>query len=61
MSIHRLIETYLTRARDLEDHAQRLEKNPPSLRLSPRPYDTAALRREAMWWHAYAEALAKSA
>jgi hypothetical protein len=61
MNTQRLIETYLARARDLEDNAQRLEQAPPSSSLSSRQRDTAFLRREAMWWQAYAQALAKSA
>ena len=54
-----LAETYLARARELEDYVQRAERNPPSIRLSPRWRDTAFLRREAAWWRAYALALPK--
>jgi hypothetical protein len=61
MSNQRLAETYLARARELEDHAQRVEQNPPSVHMSPRWRDTAFLRREAMWWRAYAQDLAKAA
>jgi hypothetical protein len=37
------------------------EQNPPSVHMSPRWRDTAFLRREAMWWRAYARDLAKAA
>jgi hypothetical protein len=52
-------DTYLARARELEDYVQRMEQNPPSIRLSPRWRDTAFLRREAARWRAYAQALPK--
>ena len=45
MSNQRLVETYLARARELEDHAQRVEQNPPLIHMSPRWRDTAFLRR----------------
>ena len=61
MSNQRLAETYFARAQELEDHAQRVEVNPTSIRMSPRWRDTAFLRREAMWWRAYAQALAQAA
>jgi hypothetical protein len=61
MTNQRLAETYLARARELEDHAQRIEENPPSIRMSPRWRDTAFLRREAAWWRAHAQALAEAA
>jgi hypothetical protein len=54
-----LAENYLARARELEDHAQRVEQNSSSIRMSPRWRDTAFLRREAVWWRAHAQALAK--
>ena len=49
MTNRHLAETYLARARELEDHAKRVEENPPSIRMSPRWRDTAFLRREAAW------------
>ena len=61
MTNQRLAETYLARAQELEDHAQRVEENPPSIRMSPRWRDTAFLRREAAWWRAHAQALAEAA
>jgi hypothetical protein len=61
MSNQRLTEAYLARAQDLEDHAQRLDQSPPSIQLSPRRRDAGFLRREAMWWRAYAQDLAKAA
>ena len=61
MTNQRLAETYLARARELEDHAQRVEKDPPSINMSPRWRDTAFLRREAAWWRAHALALAEAA
>ncbi len=61
MSNQRLIETYLARARELEDHALRVEQNPPSIRSSPRWRDTAFLRREAAWWRAIARNLIEAA
>jgi hypothetical protein len=60
MTSQRLAETYLARARELEDHAQRVERNPPSIRMSPRWRDTTFLRREAAWWRAHAQALAEA-
>jgi hypothetical protein len=60
MTYQRSADTYLARARELEDYVQRVEQNPPSIRLSPRWRDTAFLRREATWWRAYAQALAKA-
>jgi len=59
MSNQLLAESYLARAQELENCAQRVEQNPPSFRMSPRWCDTAFLRREAVWWRAYAQALAK--
>jgi hypothetical protein len=56
-----MIETYLARARELEEHAQRMEKNPPSIRMSPRWRDTVFLRREASWWRAMAQSLLEAA
>ena len=61
MANQRLAETYLARARELEDYALRADQNPPSNRLSARWRDTAFLRREAAWWRAYAQAHAESA
>jgi hypothetical protein len=61
MTNQRLAETYLARARELEDYARRVEENPPSIRMSPRWRDTAFLRREAAWWRAQAQALAEAA
>ena len=61
MTNQRFAETYLARARELEDYAQRVEKNPPSIRMSPRWRDMAFLRREAAWWRAHARALAETA
>jgi hypothetical protein len=61
VSNQRLIETYLARARELEDHALRVEQNPPSIRSSPRWRDTAFLRREAAWWRAIARNLIEAA
>jgi len=61
MTYQRSADTYLARARELEDYVQRAERNPPSIRLSPRWRDTAFLRREAAWWRAYAQALPKQA
>ncbi len=61
MTNQRLAETYLARARELEDYAQRVEKNPPSIHVSPRWRDTVFLRREAAWWRAHAQALAEAA
>ena len=60
MTNQRSIEGYLARARELEDHAQRLEQDPPSIRLSPRWRDAEFLRREAAWWRGYAQYLAKA-
>ena len=60
MSKQNLAQTYLARACELEACAQRVEKNPPSFRVSPRWRDTAFLRNEAAWWRAYAQALAKA-
>ena len=54
-----LADTYLARARELEDHVQRVEQNSSSIRMSPRWRETAFLRREAGWWRACAQALAK--
>jgi hypothetical protein len=34
MSNQRLAETYLARARELEDHAQRVEQNPRAVQFS---------------------------
>jgi hypothetical protein len=61
MSNQRLAETYLARAQELEEHAQRVEKEPPSFNMSPRWRDTTFLRREAAWWRAHAQALAEAA
>jgi hypothetical protein len=61
MTKQRLAETYLARARELEDFARRVEQNSPSIRLSPRWRDTTFLRREAASWRAYAQALAEPA
>ena len=61
MTNQHLVETYLARARELEDHAKRVEENPPSIRMSPRWLDTTFLRREAAWWRAHAQALAEAA
>jgi hypothetical protein len=61
MTNQRLADTYLARARELEDYAQRVEKNPPPVHTSPRWRDTAFLRREASWWRAYAQAVAEAA
>jgi hypothetical protein len=61
MTNHRLAETYLARARELEDCAQRVAANPPSIRVSPRWRDIAFLRREAAWWRAHAQALVEAA
>jgi hypothetical protein len=58
MTNQRLAETYLARARELEDFAQRVEQTSPSIRLSPRWRDTKFLRREAASWRAHAQALA---
>jgi hypothetical protein len=60
MTKQRLAETYLARARELEDFARRVEQTSPSIRLSPRWRDTAFLRREAASWRAYAQALAQA-
>jgi len=60
MTNQRLIETYLARARELEDHALRMEQNPPAIRMSPRWRDTAFLRREAAWWRAIAQSLTEA-
>jgi hypothetical protein len=59
MTYQRSADTYLARARELEDYVQRVEQNPPSIRLSPRWRDTAFLRREAARWRAYAQVLTK--
>jgi DICT domain-containing protein len=59
MTYQRSADTYLERARELEDYVLRVEQNPPSIRLSPRWRDTAFLRREAARWRAYAQALPK--
>jgi len=56
----RLAETYLARARELEDHARRMEQTSPSIHLSPRWRDTRFLRREAASWRAYAQALTQA-
>jgi hypothetical protein len=61
MTNQRLAETYLARAQELEDYAQRVEQNPPSIHTSPRWRDTAFLRREAAWWRAHAQAVAEAA
>lgn len=61
MTNQRLAETYLARARELEDCAKRVEQNPPSIRTSPRWRDIAFLRREAAWWRAHAQAVAGTA
>jgi hypothetical protein len=61
MTNQRLAESYLARARELEDHAQRAEQNPPPIHTSPRWRDTTFLRREAEWWRAYALALVEAA
>jgi len=61
MTNQRLAETYLARARELEECAQRVERNPASIRTSPRWSDIAFLRREAAWWRAHAQALAEAA
>jgi hypothetical protein len=61
MTYQRSADTYLARARELEDYVQRVEQNPPSIRLSPRWRDMAFLRREAARWRAYAQALPKQA
>lgn len=57
MTNQRLIEAYLARARELEDHAQRMELNPPTFRMSPRWRDTAFVRREAARWRVIAQTL----
>lgn len=61
MSSQRLAETYLARARELEDYAKRVEQNPPAHHTSPRWRDTAFLRREAAWWRAHAQAVVEAA
>jgi hypothetical protein len=61
MTNQHLAETYRARAQELEDHAQRVERNPPSIRMSPRWRDAAFLRSEAAWWRAHAQALARAA
>ena len=61
MTNQRLAETYLAREQELEDYAQRVEQNPPSIHTSPRWRDTAFLRREAAWWRAHAQAVAEAA
>ncbi|MGA2487028.1 MAG: hypothetical protein ABSF49_13705 [Roseiarcus sp.] len=61
MTNQRLAETYLARARELEDCAKQVEQNPPSIRTSPRWRDIAFLRREAAWWRAHAQALVEAA
>ena len=60
MTNQRLAETYLARARELEDFVQRVEQTSPSIRLSPRWRDTKFLRREAASWRAYAQALTQA-
>jgi len=57
MTNQRLIEAYLARARELEEHAQRMEQNPPTFRMSPRWRDTAFVRREAARWRVIAQTL----
>jgi hypothetical protein len=57
MTNQRMVETYLARARELEDFARRVEETSPSIRLSPRWRDTNFLRREAASWRAYAQTL----
>jgi hypothetical protein len=61
MTNQRLAETYLARARELEECAQRVEQNPAPIRTSPRWRDTAFLRREAAWWRAHAQTVAATA
>jgi len=61
MTNQRLAETYLARARELEDSADRLERIAPSASGTQRRRDTTFLRREAAWWRAYAQALAEAA
>ena len=60
MTNQRLAETYLARARELEECAQRVEQNPVPMRTSPRWRDIAFLRREAAWWRAHALSLAEA-
>ena len=57
MTNQRLIEAYLARARELEEHALRMEQNPPTFRMSPRWRDTAFVRREAARWRVIAQTL----
>jgi len=61
MTNQRLAESYLARARELEDYAQRAEQNPPQVHTPPRWRDTAFVRREAAWWRAYALSLGEAA
>ena len=53
-------DAYFERARELEDHAQRVEQVPATNLASERG-DATVLRREAAWWRAFAMALAEAA
>jgi hypothetical protein len=57
----RLVETYLARAQELEDSAQRVEKFSPSMQASQRRRGAATLRDEAAWWRAYAQDISRVA
>ena len=59
MTTQRLIKDCLARAQELEDYAQRLEQNPPSIRVSPRWRDAAFLRREAAGWRCRAQRVSR--
>jgi hypothetical protein len=61
MTHHHLAETYLARAQELEDFAERLERISSSASESERQRESTFLRREAAWWRAYARTLAESA
>jgi len=56
-----LVETYLARAQELEDSAQRVEKFSPSMQASQRRRGAATLRDEAAWWRAYAQDISRVA
>lgn len=61
MTNQKTADAYFERARELEDHAQRVEQVPNSDQARSDRGDATVLRREAAWWRAFAMSLAEAA